>query len=653
MDRSPRKLVAGLSSIVLILSVVAGQALHAAEPATPAGPLRSTDDTGVTKPGQAIYLVRLREPSASSYAGGRNGLAATRPAPGTRLDRRNADVASYVAWLELSHEQLLAEIGAPGSKVYSFGYALNGFAARLSAAEASRLAQHEAVERVWLDKDHKLRTNNSSLFLGLLDQNEGLRASRGLSGEGIVVGVIDSGIATDHPSLQETAEDLPSDRCSSDWAMNSFLGRWLCGSLFGDPPEVDVYDPPVDFAGTCQTGEGFGPEQCTDKVVGARYYVDGFLSRHTLDDGEFISPKDADGHGTHIATIVAGNPVSATLYGTRIARISGIAPRAQIAVYKACWLKPGELRATCTTADLARAIDDAVADGVDIINYSVGSLETELTDPDDLALLNAFDAGVLSVVAAGNDGPGLASIGSPSSAPWVLTTAASTQSGTGFEEAIEITAPAAAAGLIAMREATFTRALRDGAIEETELVLVDDGVETLAQGSATGTVRDACDPLVNDADVGGRIALIQRGNCDFDVKLGYAEDAGAVAAIVFNNTGGPFPMNGAEAAAIPGVMIGVADGQDLVDRLTNDEVVTAALAKGTFLERQFDGLEIASFSSRGPSLSDENFLKPDVTAPGVDILAGHTRDAANSLRGEDFQYLSGTSMSAPETAGVA
>ncbi len=653
MGKLIRNLACCVSIATLIGAALLGHQAGAAEPSTPTGTLRSVDDSGVTKPGRAMYLVRLREPSASSYAGGRSGLAATRPEPGTRLDRRDSNVASYVAYLERTHEDLLTEIGAPDSKVYSFGYALNGFAALLTAAQASRLAQRDDVERVWLDKDQKVRTNNSSVFLGLLDPDEGLRASRGLSGEGIVVGVIDSGIATDHPSLSEMQEDLPSSRCSGDWATSTFLGRWLCGALLGDPPAVDVYDPPADFAGACQTGDGFGPEQCTDKIVGARYYIDGFLSRHTLDDGEFVSPKDADGHGTHIATIIAGNPVSATLFGTRVARISGIAPRAHIAVYKACWLRPGELRATCTTADLARAIDDAVADGVDLINYSVGSLETELTDPDDLALLNAFDAGVLSVVAAGNDGPGLASIGSPSSAPWVLTAAAATQSGTGFEEAIEITAPADVAGLIAMREATFTRALREGAIEETELVLVDDGVETVASGSATGTVRDACDPLVNDADVSGRIALIQRGNCDFDLKFEHAETAGALAAIVYNNTGGPFPMNGTDKASIPGVMIGLADGQALVDRLTNDEVVTATLAKGTFLERQFDGLEIAAFSSRGPSLSDENFLKPDVTAPGVDILAGHTRDAANGLRGEDFQYLSGTSMSAPETVGVA
>lgn len=643
---------AGIFSAAALLIFCGLQFAAGAEPNEPAVPLRSADETGLEKPTQAVYLVRLRAASASGYAGGRSGLAATRPAPGERLDRRNSNVESYVAWLESTHDQLLAEIGAAGTKIYSFGYALNGFAASLTASQAMALARHADVEKVWLDADHQVRTNNSSLFLGLLDPDEGLRASADLSGEGIIVGVIDSGIATDHPSLSDVLENIPS-RCQSEWAENSFLGRWLCHRLISNPPITDVYDPPVDFAGTCQTGEGFGPDQCTDKIVGARFYVDGFLARHTLDDGEFLSPKDADGHGTHIASTIAGNPVSATLFGTRVARISGIAPRAQIAVYKACWLRPGELRATCTTADLARAIDDAVADGVDLINYSVGSLEPEITDPDDIALLNAFDAGVLTIVAAGNEGPGLSTIGSPGSAPWVLTAGASTQEGTGFEEAIEITAPADAVGLIAMREANFTRALSEGAVEETLLVLVDDGVETVGTGLVDGTTRDACDPPVNDAEVSGSVALIQRGNCNFDVKLENAIDAGAEAVIVYNNTGGPFPMNGASSPSIPAVMIGVADGDDLVDRLTNDEQVTVTLAKGTFLERQFNEIQMADFSSRGPSLAEWSFVKPDVTAPGVDILAGHSRDSANGLRGEDFQYLSGTSMSAPQTAGVA
>jgi hypothetical protein len=343
-----------------------------------------------------------------------------------------------------------------------------------------------------------------------------------------------------------------------------------------------------------------------------------------------------------VATIVAGNSVDAWLLGTRVARVSGIAPRARVAIYKACWLKTGDAEPTCATSDLVRAIDDAVADGVDLINYSVGAVETELDAPDDLALLDALDAGVLTVVAAGNDGPSEATIGSPSSAPWVLTTAASTQQGEFFDSAIEITSPAALADEIVMREASFTPALtREGPIA-ARLVTADDGQ---GGGGAAGSTRDACQPLVNGAEIEGNVALVERGLCEFQVKIGHAEDAGAVAVVVYNDSGPPTIMNGdTGSVGIPAVMIGTADGQVLVDRIaadaqdgdeeTEEEQVRVRLARGIFATVPGNGDVLANFSSRGPSLSDANFVKPDVTAPGVDILAGHTPDVANGLRGE-------------------
>jgi hypothetical protein len=335
-----------------------------------------------------------------------------------------------------------------------------------------------------------------------------------------------------------------------------------------------------------------------------------------------------------------------------------------VAIYKACWLKPGDLRGTCTTSDLVRAIDDAVADGVDLINYSVGSLETDLDAPDDLALLDALDAGVLTVVAAGNDGPDLDTIGSPSSAPWVLTTGASTQDGELFDDGIEITAPADLAGTIPMREAAFTPPLPDEDAIEEELVTADDGVGE-DRSTAGSSTRDACEPLINSDEMDGRIALIERGGCEFQLKIGNAEDAGAIAVVVYNDADDALiVMNGdTGSVGIPAVMITRADGEVLVDRLaadaedddvdTEEEPVTVRLARGLFAAVPSEGNVVADFSSRGPGLSDNNFVKPDVTAPGVDILGGQTPDVANGLRGEWYQYMSGTSQSAPMVTGVA
>ena len=626
--------------------------LPAATPATPPGPLALGGSLRPVKGGTAIYLVQLKQAGAASYKGETAGYAPTKPQSGSKLDRSSGQVVSYVKYLEDAHQRLLADIGASDSKLYSYRYVFNGFAVQLAPEQLSKLARRDEVERIWLDTEQQVHTNNSAVFLGLLNQEGGLRADLGLRGEDIVIGVIDSGIAPNHPSLQDFEEDIPRT-CETEWARSSWLGRWLCHSFRSNPATTQLYDPPIGFTGSCEEGEGFSIDHCNNKLVGARYYLDGFLFSNDLDAGEFVSPKDADGHGTHIATTLAGNLVSAHLFGTRIGDISGIAPRARVAIYKACWLKPGESRATCSTSDLARAIDDAVADGVDIINYSVGSLETDLTAPDDFALLNAVDAGVLSVVAAGNDGPSLGTIGSPSSAPWVLTVAASTQSGPRLEDAIEITAPSELVGPLEVREASFTRPLIDLGTVDGSLVLVDDGQDVIA-GGALGSVRDGCEALLNADQLVDNIALIERGGCEFQNKLERVEQAGAIAAIVYNDTGSPIVMDGDIGSVdIPAMMISTANGQRLVDRLSAGTEIQISLEKGVFIERRDIGNQMSDFSSRGPALSEQDFLKPDLTAPGVNIFAGHTPDIANGISGELFQYLSGTSQSTPEIAGIA
>ncbi|MDJ0926411.1 MAG: S8 family serine peptidase [Gammaproteobacteria bacterium] len=638
------------SAITLLLAATLSNAL--------AGDLRPVPDHLQLPVGDAqlseeqLYIVQLAEPPALAYRGDRAGLAATRPAEGSRFDPDSPDVRRYGQFLTDRHDAMLRAVGAWEDKLYSYRYAFNGFAARLTRLQAQKLRAQRGVLNVWPDQTRYLYTNDSPAFLGLLSPSGGLNTALGLQGDGVVIGVIDSGIAPEHPSFDDKREPELPRLCRTTWAENSLLGLWLCYRWKKQDPVAD-YVPPDGWRGTCEAGERFNVTDCDNKIIGARYYIDGFLEAHPLDENEFMSPRDADGHGTHIASTAAGKEVRAILGGNDVARIRGIAPRARIAVYKACWLEPGQTRGSCSTADLQRAIEDAVADGVDIINYSVGNTDISISDPDDLALLAASDAGVLAVAAAGNDGPTPGTILSPAGAPWVLTVAASSRGGTQFDEALRVNAPSAIAADYIAREASFTPLLSNvGPITE-ELILVDDGIAQIGGGSI-GSFRDACEEIVNGSELSGRIAFLERGLCTFEQKLINAEAAGAIAAVVFDNQGGPIVMNGTrDSVDIPAVMISQANGQTILDRLTSGDSVEVTLDKSLVLRRTIAGNAMGDFSSRGPNLTAPDILKPDVTAPGVDILAAQTPDVANGVRGEQFQYLSGTSMAVPHVAGIA
>ena len=603
--------------------------------------------------GPKVYIVQLKKPAAAAFHATlmKPLTAQTGVAAKVRLDRDSAAMRDYTQTLEADQNAVLAKAGSSTELIYSYRYGLNGFAAKMPAAAAQKLEGLPEVVKVWEDDIRPMATNFSPEFLGLYNGEKGLRGPEGLTGEDVVVAVIDSGIYPEHPALEDTQEANMPRACKSSWGQNSILGRWLCRPYRRAEDRV-VYEPLEGWTGTCQTGEQWDATNCNNKVIGARWYIDGAEASGPIDTGEIRSPRDVDGHGTHIATTAAGNRVTASIFGTQIGTIEGIAPRARLAIYKACWLRPGETRAACNVSDLVNAIDDAVADGADVINYSIASLLSEVTAPDDVALMNATKAGVLAVVAAGNDGPNILTLGSPAGGPWALTVAASTRDGETSIEAIDISEPPAIAGRYEAKEASFTPALADVDPLEAGVILADDDTINLADGTQ-GTRSDGCQPFVNDSEMSGQIALIARGGCDFDEKIANADDAGAIAAIVYNFNDDPIVMQGESGLSdIPALMIGQADGNLIIAELDSGNTVTAVLDKSFFLSEEQTGNQIASFSSRGPGPVGD-VLKPDVTAPGVDILAGNTPEAINTTTGETYGYLSGTSMAAPHVAGIA
>lgn len=589
------------------------------------------------------YVVQMVEEPAISYYGGIAGYARTAPDRGTRYNSRTSQAQMYTRHLESRQNQALADIGATNRRIYSYQHALNGFAARLTAAEAQKLAGSKMVKQVWEDHAISLDTNNSPTFLGLLDKQEGLRRRHGLEGENVVIGVIDSGIVQEHPSFADSKTlPLPGFCTNPTW-----WNKLAC-AILERHRVVKLYNKPKNWHGICQAGEGWSEDDCNNKLIGARWYAAGFLAANTIVEGDFLSPRDSDGHGTHTASTAGGNEVTASLGGTPLARISGIAPRARIAAYKACWQAPNAPTNSCFFSDSAMATDDAIQDGVDVLNFSVGTAAA-FNDPQDLAFLRASNAGVFVARSAGNSGPTSAAP-APTSAgePWVTSVAASTLSGTGFALAARVNSPAAVAGSYAALEGAITKALAASGPITADVVAANP--------------LDACTPI---ASVAGKIVLIQRGTilpppaaaCAFTVKVENAANAGALAVIVYSHPpGNPKTVMGGTATAltqsIPGVMIDNGPGLALLAELTGGATVNVTLSPGEFITETLTGNIIAGFSSRGPYPTVPDWVKPDITAPGVQILAGNTPEPNDGSIGGFFQYLQGTSMSSPHIAGL-
>lgn len=572
------------------------------------------------KKGTGVYIIQMKNSPGIAYAEEIGELIPKNQTIATTGNQYAADskrVRRYTNELKRQQRNTASAVGGINI-IHNYVHSFNGFSAKLTPAQVEALKANPDVVNVWEDIPFTVDTANTPDFLGLT--GSGGQYGLGIKGEDVVVGILDTGITPENPSF---ADD----------------GSYSDPTTFG-------------WNGICDAGEETeaGTFSCNNKLIGARYYKDTFESVYDIqtDLGEFISPRDADGHGSHTASTAAGNEgVAAMKGGAQIGTISGIAPRARVAMYKVCWnsdyVSPeGADEAGCFPSDSMAAIDDAVADGVDVINFSIGGSRDDMTYPSTAAMLRAAQAGVFVSVSAGNDGPTQFTVGTP--APWVASVAASTYDGTSVVNGLQVNA-FGADETYAFTEGGITRPLAETGEVTGSLVVAEPLEACYVDGAST--------PLDNADAISGNIALIQRGSCAFTEKVTRAVDSGAKAVVVYDNGGGVTVMGGTNVGVIPGGMVSQSVGSQLNSSVVEGGNVTVTMGPGIFLEQQEVGNMMADFSSRGPNLSTLDVIKPDITAPGVRILAATTDTPMFGAEGEQVAYLSGTSMSSPHIAGMA
>jgi hypothetical protein len=583
----------------------------------------------VPKPGvpqaRGTFIVTFREPALAEYRGGVPGIAVPkrRLSPGgrERLDVKSAEAQDYVAHLRgqqsQRERQIARAIGTPLPVRMRMQHALNAIVVDMSNAQAARVARLPEVLRV--EPEHILTrsTDLGPQLIGAVPVWNGTNpgAPAGYRGEGMVVGIIDSGINFGSPSFAAT-----------------------------DPVDGYVHVNPLgagSYLGTCAPS---GPDagRCNAKLIGGHDFVCGAPTNQCGQPNVREEPGfgDTDGHGTHVAATAAGNRRDVVYSGAPL-RISGVAPRAAIIAYDTCYTNASTGQGLCPSAASAAAVNQAIADGiVDALNYSISGGTSPWTDSVAIAFRNAVAAGIFVSAAADNTGPTAGTVGHI--APWVATVAAAQHGRGAFGVLFSVTGPPTVpANLVGIVANQSTGGAQLAAtIPATTPLRISPGIDT---------TNDGCSAFAANT-FNGAIAVIRRGTCVFTDKIANAAAAGAVAVIIANNQAGTV-VPSTPGSVLPAFSVTQAEG-DAIRNFGNANPTTATAQipyPPVGIPNTPDAL--GSFSSRGPAGSFD-LIKPDITAPGVDILSAVS---GTTLTGSEqaIDVYSGTSMAAPHNAGAA
>ncbi|XP_010530892.1 PREDICTED: subtilisin-like protease SBT1.6 [Tarenaya hassleriana] len=482
----------------------------------------------------------------------------------------------------------------------------HGFSAMVTPDEAQVLRNHPAVLAVFEDRRRELHTTRSPQFLGLRNQ-KGLWSESDY-GSDVIIGVFDTGI-------------WPERRSFSDLNLGPVPKRWR---------------------GVCQSGIRFAPKNCNRKIVGARFFAKGQQAAvigGINETVEFMSPRDADGHGTHTASTAAGrHSFKASLSGYASGVAKGVAPKARIAAYKVCWKESG-----CLDSDILAAFDAAVSDGVDVISISIGGGDgissPYYLDPIAIGSYAAASRGIFISSSAGNDGPNGMSV--TNLEPWVTTVGAGT---------IDRNFPADVI-LGDGRRLSGVSLYSGEPLNGKMFPVVYPGKTGML--SASLCMENSLEPR----HVKGKIVICDRGSSPRVAKGLVVKKAGGVGMILANGISNGEGLVG-DAHLIPACAVGSREGDKIkAYALKHPNPVATIDFRGTVI-----GIKpapvVASFSGRGPNGLNPEILKPDLIAPGVNILAAWTEAVGptglnSDPRKTEFNILSGTSMACPHVSGAA
>jgi hypothetical protein len=552
--------------------------------------------------GRAHLVVRLKDQPLSSYTGGVAGLKATSPrvTGAKRVDVDSAASEDYLSYLgrRMNAFEQRVKTRAPGAR---FGTRLKtvvgGIAVSVPLDQVAALAADPQVAAVYADTlNQPVAADRSPGFIGA-PSAWAKAGGVGKAGEKVIVGVLDSGVWPEHPSFSDPDP---------------------AGKAYPAPrPRLDGQPRDCDFSSGANPGAAF---TCNNKLIGAYLFMDTYEAATGYAPGETTSVRDDDGHGTHTATTAAGNAdVPASVFGVNRGTVSGIAPRAQVIAYRVCGT------AGCYGSDSAAAVQQAIVDDVDVINFSISGGSNPYGDVVSLAFLDAYTAGIFVAASAGNSGPDADT--TDHREPWVTTVAASTLDRS-FVGSTRLTSS-------------------DGATRTVTGATISESLTTAAPVVNAATAGDefCVDDTADDA-FAGQVVICRRGAGIGRVQKGVNVLArGAVGMILDNGAETDLETDN---HALPAIHLATADGASVRSFVAAHPDVTATITSGSPTSSQGDIM--ASFSSRGGPGQSLGISKPDVTAPGVQILAGNTPLAVPG--GQLFQAIAGTSMSGPHVAGA-